>query len=129
MKLFERLFGSKYNTDIPFTYHAQYQVFEGSDDLTKDWFGDTFCSVCNYLRKAGVEPENVTIYECFSGTDVEMPLDSYADDNGQWRMQDELCHAHIRYGSKGAFNNCKFNDRDRKKVIKNAQRCGAIVNR
>ena len=117
MKLTERLFGSKYNKDIPYTYHARYRVFEDSDELTRDWFGDTFCSVCNYLRKRGVPPASVTIYECYTGTNVEMPRDSYTDDNGDWLKQDNLCHAHIRYGSEGAFNNCKFGDRDKFKVI------------
>lgn len=64
MKILERLLGSKYNADIPYTYHAQYQVFEGSGEITRDWFGETFCSVCNHLRESGVPPSHVTIYEC-----------------------------------------------------------------
>jgi len=116
MKMGELLFGSKYNKDIPFAYHAQYQVFEGSEELTKDWFGDTFCSVCNHLRKQGVQPTSITIYECYAGNDVEMPNDSYTDGNGKWLLQDDLCHAHVRYGSEGAFDNCKFSDRDKHKV-------------
>ncbi|HDY82675.1 MAG TPA: hypothetical protein ENH48_06935 [Halieaceae bacterium] len=117
MKLYERLFGSKYNEDIPYTYHAKYQVIEGSDELTKDWFGDTFCSVCNHLRDNDVQPASVTIYECYAGNDVEMPQDSYTDDNGGWLLQDSLCHAHIRYGSEGSYKDCKFGDRDKCKVI------------
>ena len=117
MKLYERLLGSKYNKDIPYTYHAKYQVIEGSDELTKDWFGDTFCSVCNHLRDNDVQPASVTIYECYAGNDVEMPQDSYTDDNGGWLLQDSLCHAHIRYGSEGSYKDCKFGDRDKCKVI------------
>jgi hypothetical protein len=117
MKISERIFGSKYNKSIPYTYHARYQVLEDSDELTIDWFGDTFCSVCNHLRKSDVQPADVTIYECYSGADVEMPRDSYTDDHGDWLRQVELCHAHIRYGSEGTFDNCKFSDRNKYKVL------------
>jgi len=117
MKLRERMFGSKYNRDIPYIYHAKYQVFEGSDELTRDWFGDTFCSVCNHLRKQDVQPASITIYECFAGNDVAMPRSAYTNDDGEWLLQDDLCRAHVRYGSEGSFKHCKFSDRDKTKVI------------
>jgi hypothetical protein len=111
------MFGSKYNKDLPYTYRATYQIFEDSDEFTRYWFGDTFCSVCNHLRNSAVRPVGVTIYECYTGGDVEMPKESYTDKNGEWLLRDNLCHAHIRYGSAGAFDNCKFIDRDKYKVI------------
>ncbi len=117
MKLLERLFGSKYNKDIPYTYHARYRIFEDSEELTRDWFGGTFCSVCNHLRGIGVKPASVTIFECYTGSDVEMPKESYTDEAGEWLLQDNLCQAHIRYGSEGAFDDCKFSDRDKLKII------------
>lgn len=117
MKLLERLFGSRYNTDIPYTYHATYRIFEDSEDLTRDWFGGTFCSVCNHLRSIGIEPAAVTIYECYSGNEVEMPRESYTDENGGWLLQESLCEAHIRYGAPGVFDDCKFSDRDKLKVF------------
>jgi len=117
MKLLERLFGSRYNRDIPYTYHACYRIFEDSEELTRDWFGDTFCSVCNHLRSRGIRPESVTIYECYAGSRVEMPAESYTDGSGEWLPQEGLCRAHIRYGSEGSYGNCSFDDRDRHKVI------------
>lgn len=117
MKLLERVFGSKYNKDIPYTYRASYQIFEDSEELTIDWFGDTFCSVCNHLRTNDVEPASVTIYECYAGSDVEMPKESYTAEDGEWLLQDSLCQAHTRYGSAGAFENCNFSDRDKNKVV------------
>ncbi|MBK6286393.1 MAG: hypothetical protein IPJ33_11115 [Gammaproteobacteria bacterium] len=117
MKLLERLFGSRYNKDIPYTYHASYRIFEDPEELTRDWFGDTFCSVCNHLRSIGVQPASVTIYECYAGSEVEMPKASYADEKGEWMVQESLCEAHVRYGSPGAFEDCKFSDRDKTKVI------------
>jgi hypothetical protein len=116
MKILERLFGSKYDKSIPYTYHGKYQVFEDSDDVTKDWFGDTFCSVCNHLREIGVQPASVAIFECYNGKSVKMPSDSYTDENGEWFLQDNLCEAHVRYGSEGAYNDCKFSDRDKNKI-------------
>ncbi|MEZ5553529.1 MAG: hypothetical protein R3E82_21795 [Pseudomonadales bacterium] len=117
MKLLERLFGSRYNKDIPYSYHASYRIFDNSDELTSDWVGTTFCAVCNHLRKIGVQPANVTIYECYAGSRVAMPKESYADEDGEWLLQDSLCQAHVRYGSPGAFEDCKFNDRDKLRVI------------
>lgn len=117
MKLLERTLGSRYNKDIPYTYHASYRIFEDSEELTRDWFGGTFCSVCNHLRSIGMQPADVTIYECFSGTDTKMPAAAYTDENGDWLQQDGLCQAHIRYGTPGTVENCKFGDRDKHKVV------------
>ncbi len=116
MKITEWLFGSKYNKKLPYTYHAKYQILNDCDELSKDWFGDTFCSVCNYLRKNNVQTKDVTIYECYMGKDVEMPKEAYTCIKGEWLQQDELCQAHARYGAKGSYFNCKFGDRDRTKV-------------
>jgi hypothetical protein len=116
MNILQKLFGSKYNKDLPYTYHAKRQVFQGDDDITVDWVSDTICGLCNYLKKKKEDPTEITIYECFQGKEKELPKDLYINSNSKWRPKKELCSMHQRYGSAGTSDKCEFQDRSKKTI-------------
>lgn len=116
MSVFERLFGSKYDKNLPYAYQAKKQVVEGYDDITHDWFSDSLCALCNHLRKLGEEPKSIVIYECFRGCDKELAKEAYACSDGKWLEKRNLCMAHCRFGTVKSSSNCGFLDRDLKTV-------------
>ncbi len=112
-----KLTKSRYNKDIPYVFHAKQQVIAGSDDLVRDWFGETLCSLCNHLNADGIEPDSVSIYECFGDEDVELPKQAYMGCNGQWLKEEGLCEGHQCHGSTVSKTNCGFRDRDMVNVV------------
>jgi hypothetical protein len=113
MNILTKLFGSKYDKKIPYTYHAKRYVFDKDEDITIDWVSDTICGLCNFLKKKKEDPSEIVIYECFNGKEVELPKEFYCNGN-KWKPKKELCCAHQRYGSAGKAGDCKFNDRNQK---------------
>jgi hypothetical protein len=119
MGLFKRFFGNRYNwikkedPRLPYTYQASLQVFEGDNDIVINWFSDTICGICGYLKKHKEDPNDITITECFDGKETVIPPDVYMND-GEWLPKKELCKAHRRYGSEGNEECCSFQHRDQK---------------
>lgn len=117
MNLFKKLFKTKYNwikqvdKRLPYTYEAKLQVFEDDDDIVINWYSDTICGVCKYLKNHNEDPNEITITECFNGKETVIPKDVYTKD-GKWLPKKELCKAHRRYGSEGNEKCCAFQDRD-----------------
>ena len=115
--MFGKLTKSRYNKDIPYVFHAKQQVVAGCDDLVRDWFGETLCSLCNRLKEEEIDPNSVSIFECFDSADVEMPKQAYMSCDGKWREEQGLCEGHQCHGSTVSKANCGFRDRDMVNVV------------
>jgi len=119
MGVFKRIFKNRYSwikkedPKLPYTYQAKLQVFEGEDDIIINWFSDTICGICGYLKKRRENPNDITIIECFNGKETIIPKEVYTK-NDKWLPKKELCKAHRRYGSEGNEECCSFQHRDQK---------------
>lgn len=113
MPILEKLFGSKYDKKLPYTYHAKKTIASG---IERDWFGDVFCQLCKHLRQDGESPDDIAIYECFSNKEVVMPKAAYMNSDGDWLLGADLCAAHTRYGRPGSLDGCGFVDRKSGKI-------------
>lgn len=110
--IMETLFGSKYNKKLPYTYEAVSVIVpDDNDPVLRHWHSDTICGLCSHLKSINEDPAEIIIYEVFDNKETIIPANVFME-NGDWLSKEELCNAHIRYGSVGNEFNCGFKDRN-----------------
>ncbi|MBV1959271.1 MAG: hypothetical protein KUG53_00930 [Pseudomonadales bacterium] len=114
MGLLERVFGSKYNKRLPYTFEARINVLEDDTSLQKYVYADSFCALTNGLKKRRQDPEQVEIYEIFQGREGKIPKHCYLSEEGCWEPRMKLCDSLCsRYRDPSVVPECEFSDRDR----------------
>ncbi len=114
MNFLTKMFGSKYNKTVPYTYQAVIQVVEDDDDdsIRIAYFADRICSLTNFLKKQQIVPDTVTIFETYDGKETVVPKELYMTEDSKWLPKTELCHPMTsRYGEPKDEHTCQFRDR------------------
>ncbi len=112
MNFLMKIFGSKYNKTVPYTYQAVVKVVEDDDSIQIVYFADRICSLTNFLKKQQISPDTVTIYETYDGKETMVPEELYMNKEGKWLPKKDLCHPMTgRYGEPKDEHNCQFRDR------------------
>ena len=113
MNFLTKLFGSKYDKDIPYTYQAVIKAIEDDDSVQISYMADKICTLTNFLKKRQITPDTVTIYEVFNGEETLIAKDCYMTKDGNWFTKTMLCNPMTsRYGDAKTEHNCQFRDRN-----------------
>jgi hypothetical protein len=113
MNFLTKLFGSKYDKKIPYTYQAVINVVEDDDPVQVSYLADKICTLTNFLKKRQVDPETVTICEVYNGKETPIPKDCYMTEDGKWFPKTKLCQPMTsRYGEAKTEFTCQFRDRN-----------------
>ncbi len=103
---------SRYQKALPYAYSARKRIFEDAEEHA--WYvADTICQLIEQLVEAGVNGQDVELFEVFQ--QVETPIDRhlYCNEHGHWHLRPHLCHAFAhRYPSHPCDGSrCAFDDR------------------
>lgn len=123
MSLIRKIIGpkSKYDKTIPYAFMAKICVVDESDDLCRYYYGDTICSLIEYLDDIDIIPNEVRLYGLFKGEEIRLETEVCSDENGNWLKKPELCRSlenHYketldkRYKGHVEIGECMFEDRD-----------------
>ncbi len=108
-----KLFGSKYDKKIPYTYQAIINVVEDEDSIKVSYLADKICTLTNFLKKRQVDPKTVTVFEVYNGKETLVPQDCYMTEEGKWFPKTKLCSPMTsRYGEAKDEHTCQFRDRN-----------------
>jgi hypothetical protein len=113
MNFFTKMFGSKYDQKIPYSYQAIIKVVEDDDSIQISYLADKICTLTNFLKKRQVAPETITIFEVYNGEETLIPKDCYMTEEGEWFPKTKLCSPMTsRYGEPKNDQTCQFRDRN-----------------
>ena len=112
MNFLTKMFGSKYDKKIPYTYQAVVNVVEDDNSIQISYFADRICAPTNFLKKQQITPDTVTIFETYSGKETLIPKEFYMTEDGKWFPKVKLCQPMTgRYGEPKDEHTCQFRDR------------------
>ncbi|MCK5716464.1 MAG: hypothetical protein KAH77_03165 [Thiomargarita sp.] len=113
MNILPKIFGSKYDKTIPYTYEAIVNIMEDDDAIKISYMADKICTLINLLKKRQVDPKTVTMFEIYNGKDTLIPADCYMTEDDKWFPKTKLCRPMTsRYGEAKTDQNCQFRDRN-----------------
>jgi len=113
MNFLTKMFGSKYDKKIPYSYQAIIKVVEDDDSIQISYLADKICTLTNFLKKRQVAPETITVFEVYNGKETLIPKDCYMTEEGEWFPKTKLCSPMTsRYGEPKDAQTCQFRDRN-----------------
>ncbi|MDM8561080.1 hypothetical protein [Candidatus Parabeggiatoa sp. HSG14] len=112
MNFLTKMFGSKYEKKIPYTYQAVVNVVADDDSIQISYLADRICTLTNFLKKQHIAPDSVTIFEVYNGKETLISKELYMSEEGIWLPKTNLCHPMTsRYGEPKDEHTCQFRDR------------------
>jgi len=95
MSLLRKVVGpkSKYNKDIAYAYLAKVYTVNQDDRFCRYYYGDTICSLIEYLIENDIAPDEVRMFGMFKGDEVPVDLKCCTSSSGEWLLKPELCRS------------------------------------
>lgn len=113
---------SKYDKSLPYTYMAKEPVIEGDEELYSYYYGDTICSLVEYLDDKGIFPHEVDLFGIYRKTEIKLDKSHVTDEKGNWLLRPQICRFLEEYfentrdelykGHK-EMEECSFDDREK----------------
>jgi len=124
MGLHTRVMGprSKHDRTLPYTYYARVPAVEGRDEYFLYYFGDTICTLIDYLDQNGIAPGDVEIFGVYRQSDIAIDTTRCTSAQGGWLHRPDICRAlelhfaetrDARYKGHIERGTCAFDDRER----------------
>lgn len=115
MGILEEFLGpaSKYDHRLPYTYAARV-VVKGVPGMTEHYVSDTLCGLLERLNQENVSPEDVTIREVHTESEMPILTKHCLTSDGKWLLRPQSCRVfEARYTGHERTGRCCYRDRDR----------------